>query len=105
MNKSNTINKVVQLIVSAVAPEKIMLFGSCARGDNTKNSDIDILVLKKNLKNERKLTGKLYKTFLNEHIAVPVDLLAIDYDRYDKLKNDVGFIYKTIAREGQVLYG
>ncbi|GBR72649.1 putative nucleotidyltransferases [Candidatus Termititenax aidoneus] len=100
-----TIDKIVKLVISAAAPEKILLFGSRARGDHARNSDIDILILKKKLKNARKLTANLYKSFLAENISVPVDLLAIDYDRYAELKNENGYIYKTIAREGQVLYG
>ncbi|MDR1323242.1 MAG: nucleotidyltransferase domain-containing protein [Candidatus Margulisbacteria bacterium] len=100
-----TIDKVMKLVVSAVAPEKILLFGSRARGDHTKNSDIDILILKKKLKNARKLTANLYKSFLAENISVPVDLFAVDYDRYAELKNESGYIYKTIAQESRVLYG
>jgi predicted nucleotidyltransferase len=100
-----TIDKVVKLVVSIAAPEKVLLFGSRARGDHTASSDIDILILKKRLKNARKLTASLYKSFLAENISAPVDLLALDYDRYAELKNESGYIYKTIAREGKVLYG
>jgi hypothetical protein len=35
---------------------------------------------------------------------VLIDFLAIDYDKYNKLKNETGYIYKTIEQEGQVLY-
>jgi hypothetical protein len=59
----------------------------------------------KNLANERKITGLLYKSLLNEDIPIPIDFLAIDYDKYNKLKNEVGYIYKTIEQEGKVLYG
>ncbi len=36
---------VVQRIISAIAPEKIVLFGSRARGTHRPNSDIDLLVV------------------------------------------------------------
>ena len=99
------IEQIVAFIISKISPEKIILFGSYARGENTKNSDIDILIILKNLENERKITGELYKALLNENIAIPIDFIAIDYDKYNTLKNKTGYIYKTIDLEGRVLYG
>ncbi|MDR1964147.1 MAG: nucleotidyltransferase domain-containing protein [Planctomycetaceae bacterium] len=45
---------------------QIILFGSYARGDNRTNSDIDILIIKKDLKNEREITNILYKAFFEK---------------------------------------
>jgi predicted nucleotidyltransferase len=98
------IDQIVKTVVSTVDPDKIILFGSYARGDNGKNSDIDILILKKNLKNERDIIGCLYLEFFNRKIAVPIDLIAMDYDKYYQLSNDIGYIYKTINQEGKVIY-
>jgi predicted nucleotidyltransferase len=97
--------KIVTFITSRISPERIILFGSYARGENRENSDIDILILMKNLENERKITGLLYKELLSSDISKPIDFLAIDYDKYNKLKNKIGYIYKTIEKEGQILYG
>jgi predicted nucleotidyltransferase len=97
--------QIVTFITSKISPVRIVLFGSYARGENRKNSDIDILILVKNLKNEREITGLLYKELLNSDISIPIDFLAIDYDKYNELKNKIGYIYKTIEREGQILYG
>jgi predicted nucleotidyltransferase len=99
------LNQIVKLITSKTSPEKIVLFGSYARGDNTENSDIDILIIIKNLLNERKITGPLYKALLEENISIPVDFLAIDYDKYNILKNKIGCICKTIEQEGRIIYG
>ena len=101
----SVMDKIVTFITSKLTPEKIILFGSYARGDNTEKSDIDILILMKNLDNERKVTGALYKALLHEDISIPVDFLAIDYDKYNELKNRIGYIYKTIDAEGKILYG
>ncbi|GHV81255.1 hypothetical protein AGMMS49944_30460 [Spirochaetia bacterium] len=98
------IDQIVNTIVSTVAPDKIILFGSYARGDYRENSDIDILILKKGLKNERDVTNTLYMEFFDKKITTPVDLIAIDYDKYNKLNNDIGYIYKTIKQEGKILY-
>jgi hypothetical protein len=42
--------------------------------------------------------------FFNNKISIPVDLIAIDYDKYYQLNNDIGYIYKTINREGRIIY-
>ena len=99
------IEQIVSFITSKVTPEKIILFGSYARGENKTNSDIDILLLMKNMGNERKIIGALYKGLLNENISIPVDFLAVDYYKYNTLKNEIGYIYSTIENEGQVIYG
>ena len=98
------IDQIINTIVSTVAPDKVILFGSYAKGENRKNSDIDILILKKGLKNERDLINRLYINLFNEKISTPIDFIAMDYDKYDQLNNDIGFIYKTIKQEGKVIY-
>jgi len=98
------IEQIVDTIVATAEPDKVILFGSYARGDNKEDSDLDILILKKGLKNERDLTNSLYMEFFNKKISVPIDLLAIDSDKYYQLNSDIGYVYKTIDREGQVIY-
>ena len=38
---------IVHRVVEVVAPEKIYLFGSAARGEMGPNSDVDLLIVKK----------------------------------------------------------
>jgi predicted nucleotidyltransferase len=105
--KTPLLDQIVHIIVSKVAPDKIILFGSYARGDHKKDSDIDLLILKKGLKNERNVINALYIEFFNNKIATPVDLIALNYDTYNSLNaaNDIGYIYKTIEQEGKILFG
>jgi predicted nucleotidyltransferase len=98
------IKQIVAFIISKISPERIVLFGSYARGENRADSDVDILIIMKNLKNEREITGLLYKELLKVDISIPIDLITVDYDNYIKLKDKIGYIYKTIEREGQILY-
>ncbi|MDR3171455.1 MAG: nucleotidyltransferase domain-containing protein [Treponema sp.] len=99
------LDQIVSLIVSIASPDQIILFGSYARGDNTEKSDLDLLIVKKNLENGRKIIDTLYRSFFDNDIDIAVDLLTIDYDKYNKLKNEIGYIYKTISKEGKVIYG
>ena len=99
------IDKIISLIVSIAAPDQIILFGSYARGDNKEKSDIDLLILKKGLKGGRDIIGSIYMAFYENGIGIPVDLLAMDYDRYLELNNEIGYVYKTIKEEGKLIYG
>ena len=98
-----TLKNVRDIIVSQIDPDQIILFGSYARGDYRDDSDIDILVLKKGIKGERKLASSIYKAFYKK-IHKPVDVIVMDYDKYQKLSDTVGFIYKIIKKEGEVIY-
>ena len=99
------IDKIVSLIVSRVNPDQIVLFGSYAKGENRNTSDIDLLILKKNLKNAKVITDNLYMSFFDNNIKIPVDLIIVDYDKYNILKKEIGYIYKTINEEGKLIYG
>jgi len=105
MDKVPFLDQIVEIIVSVVAPDKIILFGSYARGDNRKDSDIDILVLKSGIGNENRVVDSLYMEFFNKKIRKPIDVIAMDSEKYDRLSDDIGYIYKTIKREGKVIYG
>ena len=99
------IDNIIHLIVSLVSPEQIILFGSYANGNNTKESDIDLLIIKKNLKNDREINNLLYRAFFDNKINIPIDLITIDYDKYNEMNDKKGYIYKTIKEQGKVLYG
>ncbi|GHT95308.1 hypothetical protein FACS1894141_3660 [Spirochaetia bacterium] len=99
------IDKILPIVVSLASPDQIILFGSYARGDNTQKSDIDLLIIKKNLKNGRAIISAIYRALYENKIEIPVDLLTIDYNRYIELSNEIGYIYKTIKKEGKIIYG
>jgi predicted nucleotidyltransferase len=99
------IDKIISIIISIAEPDQIILFGSYARGDNTEKSDIDLLIIKKELKNSFSIIDSIYMAFYENKIKISVDLLAIDFNRYNKINNEIGYIYKTIKEQGKVLYG
>ena len=97
-------NEIIQIIVSLANPDQIILFGSYARGDNTKGSDIDLLILKKGLKKPAALADSIRFAFYENKIAVSVDVLALDSDKYPELSTQIGLVYKTIKKEGKKVY-
>jgi predicted nucleotidyltransferase len=99
------IDKIIPIIKSIASPDQIVLFGSYARGDYTNRSDIDLLIIKKGLINGNRIIDSIYRAFYENKIGISVDLLTVDYDRYMELNNDIGYVYKIIKEQGEVLYG
>ncbi|MBI5747260.1 MAG: nucleotidyltransferase domain-containing protein [Nitrospirae bacterium] len=99
---TSSLKNAIKTIVRVASPDKVILFGSHAIGRQKAASDYDILILKKNLKNQRRLVQKIYLNLKN--IGTPIDLLAIDSDRFEVLKNDPYMIYFDAFRKGKVIY-
>jgi len=100
----STLKKIRETILSAVSPEKIILFGSRARGEIDEKSDYDILIIMSSGENERQITRLINYRLLDENIDSQIDILATSTDKWNKNKDNIAFIYKNIAREGVILY-
>src|ERR1700738_1939948 len=57
---------VVRSIVRVAEPEKIVLFGSAARGTMGPDSDYDLLVIKRGKFNSHRVTPAIYRNFAGE---------------------------------------
>jgi len=76
------IEQIKDIIVSEINPEKIILFGSRARGDYDTDSDYDILVLKHGITNGRKLSGDVKIKFYQKRLLLPIDVIVMEHDRF-----------------------
>jgi predicted nucleotidyltransferase len=99
------LNQLTSFIVSKCSPKKIILFGSRARGDHYDDSDYDILLIMDDLTNSRELISYLYYELWYSNLPKNIDFLAISHDRYEDLKTNIFYVYKTIDNEGKILYG
>ena len=87
-------------IIEICAPQKIILFGSQAKGTATERSDIDICVIAETT-NKRELLTDLYCEIDSEK---PVDFLLYTPEEWNKNIEDAqSFAYK-LNREGVLLY-
>jgi uncharacterized protein len=97
------IDKITRQIIDKYRPEKIILFGSAARGEFGPDSDADFLIIK----TDTPLYGADRIRELSRLIDrnIPVDLLVYRPEEVEqRLKREDPFL-KAILKEGKVLYG
>jgi type I restriction enzyme S subunit len=97
----SVLREIVRRIVAAVSPEKIILFGSAARGEMGPDSDVDLLVVKPNV-HRRKTAQALHMRLRG--IPVSVDLIVATPEDLERHKDTIGLIYRPALREGKVIY-
>jgi predicted nucleotidyltransferase len=96
------VHEIVERIVEQVHPLRIILFGSVARNERGRESDVDLLVVMPEGVHKRHTAQELYRRLRG--LSVPVDILVTTQADLDRHKNNPGLIYRTILQEGRVLY-
>ena len=92
----------VRRIAERFSPNKIILFGSRARGDASPDSDIDLLVLFSQVANPRQRAAELYASLADS--PRPMDIVVSTSSRFERYRNVVNTVYWPASREGKVLY-
>jgi predicted nucleotidyltransferase len=97
------IQDITQQIIEKYSPEKIILFGSAARGDVGPDSDADFLIVKKDTPHYGADRIRELSRIIKRKIAV--DFLIYRPEELEKrLKMGDPFL-KTVLKEGKVLHG
>lgn len=99
------IDELSNKIATHYKPEKIILFGSCASGKISPDSDIDILIIK-NIKNksfaQRWLEiAKLTRDFKRR---IPLEPLVFTPSEINQRLKNNDFFIKNIIQKGRIIY-
>ncbi|MDO8588251.1 MAG: nucleotidyltransferase domain-containing protein [Armatimonadota bacterium] len=89
-------------IVDAAHPEKVILFGSTARGEAGRYSDIDVAVVVPDGTHRRLTERHIYRAMIG--FKLPVDVVVVTNSDLDKYGDSPGLVYREILREGALLY-
>jgi predicted nucleotidyltransferase len=97
------IENITRQIIEKYKPEKIILFGSAARGEFREDSDVDFLIIKENTPFFGRDRMRELRRLIDKN--VPSDFLIYRPSEFnERLRMDDPFL-KLIIKEGKVLYG
>jgi predicted nucleotidyltransferase len=97
------LKEIVRRVVKTAQPERILVFGSAARGEAGPESDIDLLVIKKGVYHRRRLAQQIYVNLIG--IPVPVDVVVVTPEDIERFKDSVGSIIPIALEDGVEVYG
>jgi uncharacterized protein len=97
------IKSIVEQIVQFAHPTAIYLFGSTARGENKKNSDLDFLILVSENTHRRKTAQKLYQEVDSQ--KVPCDFVIATPSIIEKNLENSYKVYANALKDGILVYG
>jgi uncharacterized protein len=96
------IGEMVRRIVERFHPEKIILFGSYARGTAGPDSDVDLLVVMPVSGSRRQLAVEIQTSITG--MGLPKDVIVVTPEEVERDRNLVGTIIHPALREGKVLH-
>ena len=96
-----TLDDIIHRIVAVAQPDKIILFGSAARGEMGPHSDIDLLVVK-DTEDVRGLAARIYRHLRG--IRVAVDAIVVAPANLERYKDSHALVIKPALQEGTVVY-
>jgi len=96
------LQEIVRRIVAAVRPDRIILFGSAARGKMGPNSDVDLLVIKRGKYHRRRVTGKIYRNMFG--VGQAVDVIVVTPEEVEKYRDTHCLVIKPALQQGREVY-
>lgn len=92
----------VRAASAASSSATVMLFGSYARGDADEGSDLDLLVIEKELTDKTEEYLRLHRAIGS--IGTGVDIVVMSADEYDHRTQVPGTVPFWAAKEGRLLH-
>lgn len=93
------LNRLLPLLIDE-ATERIILFGSTARGVCGSTSDLDLLIVKEDARNAVQRVGELYRRACPR---VATDLLVYTPAELEAARATSSFL-RSVLRDGEVVY-
>ncbi len=97
-----TLEYIVDQIVQLAHPDRVILFGSAALGEMTADSDLDLLVIERDVPNTRQESLRLRAAL--ENVPWPLDVIVMSRQRFEETKDVIGGIAYPAHKYGKVLY-
>lgn len=100
------LRQMVATIVAVAQPERVVLFGSQARGDARDDSDVDLVVIQplpfSQTRSRRAEAARVYAALAR--FKVPKDILLYSRDEVERLSASRTHLLARALDEGKVMY-
>ncbi len=101
MLDQTVLDDVIQRVVEVAQPERIILFGSASRGHLSRNSDVDLLIIK-DASDPISLMARIYRRL--HGVGVAVDAIVATPEDVERYKDSHALVFKPALRAGTVVY-
>ena len=102
MNPDAITSTMVDRIVGQFQPTRVVLFGSRARGSASERSDVDLLVVMRNVVDKRKAAVAIRR--LVADLPVSKDIIVATPEEIEHRGRVAGTVLHAALRDGAVLY-
>jgi predicted nucleotidyltransferase len=96
------LDEIVRRVVEVAQPERIILFGSAARGEMGLHSDVDLLVVKGGDFHRRHLSVEIYRALAS--VGEAVDVAVAKPEDIARYGDCFALVYYPALREGREPY-
>lgn len=100
---SSVLADIVRRVVEVAKPQRIVMFGSAARGAMRADSDVDLLVVKSGRFQRGRLVDAIYRNLRGA--GAPVDVIVVTPEEVERYRDDPCLIIAPALEEGKVVYG
>jgi predicted nucleotidyltransferase len=104
MITSNEIDDITKIITEDYEPDRIILFGSYAKGNANSNSDLDLLIVSEKEKDKPRWKRGLSLLYKLRKYHFSKDILIYSQEEIEKWKHVDSAFITEINKNGVVLY-
>ena len=99
---SETLQEIIRRVVEVANPERIILFGSAARGEMISESDVDLLVIKDGKYHHGSILGDIYVNLIG--VGQAVDVVLVTSEQAEQYRDVHCLVIKPALQEGKEVY-
>jgi predicted nucleotidyltransferase len=100
--ESGMIDEIVRRVTAAAQVDRIVLFGSTAAGEATRDTDVDLLILESAPLNRREEAVRIGGALRG--MDLDFDVVVLSTNEFERRKHTVGGIEYPAHRYGKVLF-
>ncbi len=95
------LDELTKLIAEKYSPEKIILFGSLARGDTDEWSDLDLIIVKNT---DKRFIERLVDPILLEILPIRTDVFVYTPEEFERMQQNENPFIVSALENARILY-